>query len=381
MGGLESQAEEWQSTMLAHLRKATNADQSARPAAANRSAPHHAGVIGSLPTPEPGAGSHGQEGTDSAYRPGLDLTAIAQRPRALHRAASQRPATSRGTRFLGLATSLIGGDSAVTAHTDAVTRLQITVPTGRSVVLSGAHGGAGASTVALLIADAFHTHRPDGVVLIDASAHNGGMLSRLPAAPTMSVAGADKHLNAGDAGVILKPYEHPARVVLSPATDLQTTARVAARLQRRVGVSVIDMGAHRPPRLRGEGLTNREPDPAESAQRQLLSSASAVVVVCDNTVRGLTCVQAAIEDYLSQGVKAASMVAVIVEREADSGITLKQARLEVQKAHNVTVADIGRDRHLAGGAHLHPHLLAARTRYAVARLAAEVIEASARHEH
>ncbi len=350
MSASDLQAQQWQSDMLAHLRGASNATEE---------------------TPSGDA-----DVDDSAYRPASDITAMAQRPRALHRTVSHRPAASRAARYVSLARAFIGGDSAPTAHADALTRLQTPVPTGRRVVVTGAHGGAGASTVALLLADAFHTYRPDGVVLLDASGHTGGLLSRLAQAPTMSVAGADKHLFAGDVAAVLKPHQHPARAVLTPSAEATVTERVATRLQRRVGVSVIDVGPHRPTRQSLDRPRSDDTSPEESARDLLIEGADAVVVACENTVRGLLCAHAAVADNLANGFGVTSIVVVIVERVTDSGITVKQARQEVQKSHRVAVAHIGHDRHLAGGAHLHSPLLGARTRYLLSALAADVIESS-----
>lgn len=376
MSASDLQAQQWQSDMLSQLRGPSNLPDASRPGLGddpNATSRKAGGLVGeaSGSVAEPG-----REGADSAYRPSAHITAMSQRPRALHRTVSHRPATSRVGRYVSLAKILVAGDGALTAHAEALARLQTPVPTGRRVVVTGAHGGAGASTVALLLADAFHAYRPDGVVLLDAFGHTGGLLSRLAQAPTMSVSGADKHLNTGDVGAVLKPHQRPARAVLTPAADTQVTARVAARLQRRVGVSVIDVGTHRPTRQRIDRPLNEASDPAKPARGPLIEGADTVVVVCENTVRGLLCVHAVVQDYLADGFADPSIVVVIVERVTDSGITLKQAQQEVQKSHGVTVTDIPRDRHLAGGAHLHSHLLATRTCHAVTGVAADVIESS-----
>jgi len=252
----------------------------------------------------------------------------------------------------------------------------MSVPTGRRVVVTAAHGGAGASTVALLLADAFYAHRPDGVVLIDASGQSGGLLLRLPHAPTMSVSGADKHLDAGDVGAVVKPHERPARAVLTPAADTRVTARVAARLQRRVGVSVIDAGVHGFAVATSNALSGTRADAGETVPVDLVNGADTAVVVCENTVRGLLGVHVTVGDVLATGRPARSIVVVIVERVTDSGITLTQVRQEVERSHGVSVIDLPRDRHLAGGAHVQSHLVASRTRHAVTMLAAVVIESS-----
>jgi len=370
------QAQQWQSDMLAQLAGASSKPDAAHPSP--RDFPTATAHDASGPAGEPG-----REQAESAYRPTSHITAMAQRPRALQRIVSHRPATSRVGRYVGLAKTLIGGGGAPTDQVDALARLQTPLPTGRRVVVTGAHGGAGASTVALLLADTVHLYRPDGVVLLDASGHTGGLLSRLPRAPTMSVAGADKHLSAGDIEAVVKPHQRPMRAVLTPASNAHVAARVAARLQRRVGISVVDVGTHQPARQHTDRSRNdvtdptNPTDPTESARGALIEGADAVVVVCENTVRGMLCVHAAVQDYLANGFVDASIVVVIVERVPHSGVTVTQARQEIHQSHDVTVADVPRDRHLAGGAHLHTHLLAPWTRHAVMRLAADVIDSSA----
>ncbi len=368
MDSSDLQAQQWQADMLAQLR---GAPPLATTHPRSRVVP---------PTGPAEANSARREvssdGGASSYRPAGHITVIPQRPRALHRRLSHRPATSRVGRFVSLTKTVLGGDATSTAHADALARLQTPVPTGRRIVVTGAHGGAGASTVALLLADAFHTYRPDGVALLDACGHTGGLLSRLAQAPTMSVAGAHKHLSAGNVGAVLRPHSRPVWAVLTPAAGAPVTANVAARLQRRVGVSVIDTGSHhgggkRPGRPRTDLM-----DPLESACDLLFEGVDVAVVVCDNTVRGAACAQAAVQGCVAVGLPATAVVVVIVERETDSGITVDQGRREILRDHAVTVATLPRDRHLAGGAHVHTHLLAPRTRHAVTALAADVIERS-----
>lgn len=368
MSASDLQAQQWQSDMLAQLAGASSKPDAAHPSP--RDVPAATAHDASGP-----AGELGREQAESAYRPTSHITAMAQRPRALHRSVSRRPATSRVGRYVGLAKTLFGG-GVPTAQVDALARLQTPLPTGRRVVVTGTHGGAGASTVALLLADTVHLYRPDGVVLLDACGHTGGLLTRLSQAPTMSVAGADKYLSAGDIEAVVKPHQRPVRTVLTPASNAYVAARVAARLQRWVGVSVVDVGTHQPARQRTDRPHNHVTDPTESARGPLIEGADAVVVVCENTVRGLLCVHSAVQDYLANGFVDASIVVAIVERVPDSGVTVNQARQEIRKRHGVTVAGVPRDRHLAGGAHLHPHLVATWTRRAVTRLAADVIEAS-----
>lgn len=315
-------------------------------------------------------------GGEAAYRPALPITATSLRPRELHRMVSRRPATSRVGRLVGLVKAALGGDTTATAHTGALARLQTPVPTGRRVVVTGAHGGAGASTVALLLAEAFHLYRPDGVALLDACGHHGGLLSRLARAPTMSVAGAHRHLSAGNVTAVLRPQSHPVWVVLTPPAETPVTVNVAARLQRKVGVSVIDAGSRHGGRERVDRSGTEIGGPSRGAGDLLFEGVDVAVVVCDNTVRGAACAQALVQDCVAVGIRAAAVVVVIVERETDSGITVDQVRREILRESAATVALLPRDRHLAGGAHIHSHLLAPRTRHAVTALAADVIAAS-----
>lgn len=279
---------------------------------------------------------------------------LTQRPRQLHRDISTRPGQPASRRWAALLATLLRGDEEATRRAAVLARVQAPVTTGRRIIVTGAHGGAGATTVALALTDVLHAHRADGVLLLDAAGHAGGLMARLTQAPTMSVAAADRHLRDDHPEAVLHPHARPIRAVLAPAhAEPAVAVDVARRLQRRVGFSVVDTDAR--------NLDAFTPD------------ADAMVLVAENTVRGLVCVSAAVQQRAAAGLAMQRIIVVVLERVADSGLRAGRALAEVHRLHPVRVVVLPRDRHLAGGAHLRSELLAPATTTALMQLAGEVV--------
>lgn len=308
-----------------------------------------------------------------AYRSTPDLSALAERPRRLHRQISDRPAMSRTHRWGRVLAGVLRGDEEPSARVAALERLQLPVATGRRVIVSGAHGGAGATTIALALMQVLHAHRRDGVVLLDGAGNAGGLLSRLSTAPTMSVAAADRHLEQGRVEAVLPPHLRPHQSVLAPAASHpDVAAQVAGKVQRHVAFTVIDAGAGSVAHEK-RSVDLDVDDPTDRSAGTRSSVADCVVVVAENTVRGLLCVHARIREHAAQGVPGQRIMVAIVERVLDSGVTTCQLRREVQRVHDVPMLVLPRDRHLAGGAQLRGEHLAAGTSTAITQIAAEVV--------
>lgn len=293
----------------------------------------------------------------TAYRPATQLSVLAQRPRRLHRQVSTRAGQSWSRRWAALIATVVRGDDEPDRRAEALTRIQAPVTTGRRIIVTGTHGGAGGTTVALVLANVLHAHRPDGVVLLDVAGGAGGLISRLTQAPTMGVRAADRHLRADRPEVVLRQHVRPLRAVLTPADPDPAAARaVVDRLQRRVGFSVVDTDA--------------------GHLDALTPGADTLVLVAENTVRGLGCVNAAVRQRITAGLALERVVVVIIERVADSGMSGQQAVAEVHRHHQVPVVTVPRDRHLAGGADLRFELLAPATSTAFLQMAAEIVRRS-----
>lgn len=309
----------------------------------------------------------------SAYRSASDVSALAERPRQLYRQISARPALSRTRRWIRGLAGVLRGDEEPSVRSAALERLQSPMATGRRVIVSGAHGGAGATSIALALVEVLHAHRPDGVALVDGAGHAGGLVSRLSTAPTMSVASADRHLESGRIEAVLPPHMRPIRSVLAPAApDPDVAAQVVRKVQRHVAFTLVDAGAG--PGADGARRVETDiGDAGRSGRRPPSTAADCLVVVAENTVRGLLCVQASIRQHVAGGASAERILVVIVQRVADSGVTAAAARREVQRIHDVPVVVVPRDRHLAGGAQLRTELLAPSTTTVLMQIAAEVV--------
>ncbi len=320
-------------------------------------------MLAHLRTPVPAAHSEDRANQSSrpAYQPAGHLSVLAERPRQLHREVSTRAGESRPRRIAALVAAVVRGDEEPSLRARAIEFVQTPVTTGRRIVVTGTHGGAGATTVALGLTQVLHAHRPDGLVLIDAAGRPGGLVSRLSQAPRMSVAAADRHLSFNRPEAVLHPHARPILAVLAPADPSPAVAlNVVSRLQRRVAFSIID---------------------ADAAHLDVMTpAADLMVLVAENTVRGVMCVNAAIRARVAACVSGTRVVVVISERVADSGVRSPQLMAEVVRHHDVPVIVLPDDRHLAGGGDFRSELLAPTTRTALLQMSAAIVQRSGPHE-
>ncbi|CAN5609779.1 N/A [soil metagenome] len=290
----------------------------------------------------------------AAYRAPAALTALAERPRAVHRHLSARPARTRGQRSWDMLRALAAPPDRAARMDRAMDTLRTPFATGRRVAVIGAHGGAGATTLALCLTTIAHAHRGDPVALVDAAVTHGGLLTRLPVAPTMSVEAAARTMNDAARGVQSPVRRGDGPVLFSPAAA-QATRHVLDGIQRHCAVTFIDAGT--------DAVAHT-------------SSAHAIVVVAENTVRGVAAAQASRNELAAAGRTADRVVVVLTCRVADSGVDEAWTRGELS-AEGAALHHIPRDRHLAGAAQVHLDLLAPDTYLALTETAAAIMATSA----
>ncbi len=277
-------------------------------------------------------------------------TIVEGEPRRAYHQLSKRPAAGVVSRTVARLRSVVAGDEQPTELVATWEKIQVPLATGRRVHVVAAHGGAGATTVALCLSHTLHRHRSDGVVLIENGDPRGGLSGRLAAEPSASVAS----LSVNPTGFALpEPGEDDALVVLAPGTaDPEQAYRIATRLRRSHAITVTDGG----------------PDLAAHAE-----DVDCVVVVAHNTVRGLAAAYAARQESIAGGVEEQRVLMVLVGSVPNSGLTLHRAMEHVLK-NDVAAVSLGPDRHLAGAAAVDPELLGAGTVLDLARLAGRVVQ-------
>ncbi|MGB5952429.1 MAG: hypothetical protein WBG57_07960 [Ornithinimicrobium sp.] len=300
---------------------------------------------------------------EPGYRALDPFTPWAQRPRSLHRQLSARPAHNLGRRWWAVARAVLAPDDRAAQLTEAITRVAAPVASGRRIVVVGAHGGAGATTLALSLASLAATYRKDPVALVDDSDAHGGLLTRLTAAPEMSVGTADRHLAGGSRRREASTWRRPGLHVFSPATP-HGGMRALDEIQRRAAVTFVDTDrAH---------STTGNPSAAGEYSRS-----NATVIAGENTVRGAAAVRACLTGLRHVGIGGDSTLVVFMERVAGSGTTRNSLAREVPSASAGDVFFVPYDRHLAGAAQIRLELLAPSTSIALTCVASVVIEASA----
>ncbi len=343
----------------------------ANPAESGSSVRHTASVR-SLDRPTSGPAVHrgaservaAEGGADPGYRPPNQVAVFAQRPRSTHRRLSARPARTAKQRWLATARALLVPDDRAVSLTEAISRVALPVATGRRICVFGAHGGAGATTVALCLASLAATYRDDPVALVDASAAHGGLLTRLRSAPTMSVEAAARHLG----GSVQPPralLRGQGLHVFSPAAR-SATGQLLDEIQRRAGVTFVDIAIADP-----ASVTNGDPGSAGL-------SAHASVIVAENTVRGLAAVHECLNGLHHAEMAGGTPVVIFSERVASSGVGRDWLEGGVSSAASYHVFHVPPDRHLAGAAQMRLDLLAPDTSLALTQIAATVIDASTR---
>jgi MinD-like ATPase involved in chromosome partitioning or flagellar assembly len=272
-------------------------------------------------------------------------------------------------RFTGASTSQDVGE-----QTRLAGQIQLPVTTTRRIAVSSLRGGAGKTTVALLVAMVLNHFRRDRILLVDADPLFGTAALRLGikggpslcdlARSPLASAGFDdvrNYLSTNDSDVYM--LRGTAGPTADEGLDLHTYRVGAAIVHRFFAVAVIDCGNG----LAGE-LTNG-----------ILADAHANLLISPATEEGAVSTWQALE-WLTNHGHAGLVRRTVVVFTAHS----PHAKIGHRRAHELIDAGIRRvsvvhlpyDRQLAAGGVVTSDRLAYATRTATMRIAAQVLNAA-----
>lgn len=243
------------------------------------------------------------------------------------------------------------------------------VTTGRRIAVVSVRGGAGKSTVALLLASAFAYHRPDRVLAVDADPGFGSLALRagLPSA------GAPRSVESSTgtvpaAGGAPGPVRSSGGLWVLPGGRGSAHRRRAARgptlaeLARSFTITVID-------------------GTSDSLLAASVADVHALVVVAPATVDGVLTTSAALGD-LRDGPRSGQLARTVLVFSAASpqaGTLRLGPAAHCVAVPGLPVLTLPHDRHLATGGRVDPGRLGAATRLAVLRLGAVVLRLATLH--
>ena len=249
---------------------------------------------------------------------------------------SKRHALPGWRRFLSWFTRIFRSDDVTSRVTRAAAGAQRPVTTGRRVVVVGASGGVGTTSIATGLARTLTAVRNAPVALM-AIDEGDDLASRLDV-PSISPARSD--LPAADFAGQLSTMTESGRVAaIRPHED---AAAMARGLGRFFAVTVVDAGRH--------------------PSTQLTTEAHAVVIVASANAAGATAATRTAAELRSAGVRDEAVMTVLLARHARF---LREA--------GITTFALPHDRHLAGGAALHLRLAAENTQVVLGELAAAIM--------
>ncbi len=275
------------------------------------------------PTPAPEAGEETRRVDDGA----LD---------ALRAKLSKRSGQTRSARAMGRMRALVGSDDLPTRLADAWQREQAPFPIGRRIWVAAAHGGAGATTLAVCLAHELHARRADGAALVDAAAGRSGLADRL-AAVTGTV----------DEALAAPVHDRSAGLLtFGPAGPAGDPDTLATRLRRAAGVVLTDGGTTVP----------------EAGQVE------ATLLVAECSLRGVRAVLRAAAE-----VPGPAPLVVFTDHGGATGVTGADAVGFAERA-GLSAYLLRHDTHLVTAAVIDPERLAPGTALNLATIGAATIE-------
>ncbi|MER5490740.1 hypothetical protein [Streptomyces sp. NPDC002490] len=256
---------------------------------------------------------------------------------------------------------------AVAESTELVARVQQPVTTGRQVVVTSIRGGAGKTTVTALLSRTFNHFRHDPVLTLEADAALGTLPARL---------GVDQlRWTCTDLARVLHPSMRLTDVTgyLVPLAD---GGWLLPGSQGRIGAR-IDIAAYRTAtvalrRYFGVTLVDCDTLPGEVA-RTALDTAQARVLVAPATTEGVASTGAVLDWLGSLPVPVLPRTVVVLTASSPDAAPDAHAAAELARS-GAGVVVLPYDRHLASGGVIRTDHLAAATRRAVTRLAAEAMQ-------
>ena len=262
---------------------------------------------------------------------------------------SKRNAVSGWRRALGWFTRIFRSDDVASRVTRASAGAQRPVTTGRRLVVLGASGGTGTTSVTVGLARTLAAVRnaPTALMIID---DNDDLSSRLDVAP---IPPARSDLPAADFAAQMSAMTESGRVaVIRPHRD---AAAMARGLGRFFAVTVIDAGQHPP--------------------AQLTAEAHAVVIVASASAAGTTAVTRTAAELHTAGMNPNAILVVLVPRLPGDEVTRHAQHL---RSSGITTFVLPYDRHIAGGAALRLRLTTEKTQVVLGELAAAMMQSPSR---
>jgi hypothetical protein len=268
------------------------------------------------------------------------------------------PAWPRLRRALATVTGSASGSARVHAYTDDLARIQQPVTTCRRILVAGVRGGAGATTVAALLAGALARFRSDAVLACETNRGHGSLAYRLTAVRPWSGAEVAGLLGGepDDAVRALAGQRGQVHLLTRPGgLDLETYRETYTALLRFFGVAVLDAG-HDAMVVPGH-----------------LGTGHSLVLAIPATLDGM---RTALTWYGEVGPqRLPGTVAVLVEQNPGRGLNLARAADRLRAAGSL-VCVLRYDRSLAAGAPLSPRHYAEATTPAVVQVAAAALTAA-----
>lgn len=334
--------ESWEAALSARLRgkevpSAGVPDERATPRSAGEAAdPRRA----TLPMPGPAGGSRpGAAPRLTTRQVGSDAALAAEYARLSRRAGT--PAWRRAARRVA---SLWRADDAPTVLARCGTVIQRPVATGRRVVILGACGGAGTSTIALALAEILAAVRGEATVVLGAPGDGGGVLARVAPEAVLTCPELWSPAGPGAPDALPDALPNVPVTVFVPPGPGASTRLALQRLARQRSYAIADLGP-------GGQAQARAHDEGAG-----LGEAHAVVVVVAPRITAVAAARGLLRWLTALGAGACTRL-VVCDTGSPTGLSAAAAA--------AALADLGcpidvipPDRHLAAGAQLDLALLA-----------------------
>lgn len=265
----------------------------------------------------------------------------------------------------------VGGGAAAEVREHAELRAMLTraVSTCRQIAVTSVRGGAGKTTIAALAASAIGEIRDDRVLAVDADPHLGSLPLRLGVRADYTVHDlatahsrgweeTSRFLARARGNVWVLPASYEGRILAD--LDLDTFRTAFGGLSRFFSTAMIDCGA---------GVLG-------ALQRGILETSHAQLLITPATVDGALGTRGVLDWFAANGkahlLQRTVVVVVTHTPHADADLD----RLRELLGGGLPVIHMPYDRHIATGAAIDASRLAATTRIAATRIAAEAFARS-----
>lgn len=251
---------------------------------------------------------------------------------------------------------IVGSDDTPERLTQATTRCQTAVSTGRRVSVVAAHGGAGASTLTAGLGMVLARIRNDSVAVIAGREDRQLLQHRLGCTEPTSAHAVRELLIAHQSDPNVASLDHlavpgvPGLRAVTQTEDPAVVLDAAYHLSRRHAVTLVDTGP--------------------LVDHPAVVSAHGVLLVGRLSLDGVALVHHALRE-LAQRLALHRVLVVLVEG-GDTGLS-GAAAAKLLAAYDVPTVVLPADRHLASGSRISVRLLSDRTGLALTEIAAQTL--------